>query len=207
MENNPYAAPNAPLEPVVNAGGGPLRVGFGPRLGAAIIDLIVVAALGVAIGGMVASMFPEYLAEVIARQTAKTDPKVAAQMAAMGGFFQAIAKYSAGAVVAGALYGLIEAFTGRSLGKLLLGLRIADASGRVASLGRLMGRWAVKQSGNLMALLAMITGVYLISQISQVPSWAIFIGFLLVLGKKRMALHDMAAQTAVYRNSDVILER
>jgi uncharacterized RDD family membrane protein YckC len=207
MDSNPYAAPNAPLDPVVNPGGGPLRVGFGPRFGAALIDLVVVAALGVVIGGAVASMFPDYLAEVIARQTAKTDPKVAEQMKAMGGFFQAIARFSAGAAVAGALYGLIEAFSGRSLGKLLLGLRIADTNGKVATLGRLMGRWAVKQSGSLMALLAMVTGVYLIAQIAQVPSWAVSIGFLLVLGKKRMALHDMAAQTAVYRNSDVILER
>jgi uncharacterized RDD family membrane protein YckC len=205
MEHNPYAAPSAPLDPVVGAPGVPVRVGFGPRFGAALIDAVVVWALGMLLSGLVAGIFPDYVQEVIHRSQAKMDPKVAQQMAFMVGFMQSMARWAAGAIFVGVLYGLIEGFTGRALGKLLLGLRIADADGRAASIPRLLGRMAIKQSGQLLGLVAMVTGVYAIAQVSQAPGWVILIGFLLVLGKKRQSLHDMATKTAVYRNTDVIL--
>ena len=206
METNPYAAPNAPLDPMVGAPGAPARVGFGARFGAAIIDSIVVALLGLALASTVGSLFPGYLAEVLSHQQAKVNanPAMAKQMEAMASMMQFITRWSAAVALAGLLYGLIEGFFGRALGKLLLGLRIADADGQPAPVPRLLARMAVKQSGTILAFVAMATGTYLLAQLAQIPSWVIVLGFLLVLGKKRQALHDLAAKTAVYRNSDLM---
>ena len=205
MDANPYAAPNASLDPQAAVAAGPARVGLGPRLGAALIDYVVVAVIGLMLANLVDSWFPGYLAEGMARQQAKMDPKVAAQMAAMTGVLKSVAKWSAGAGLATLLYGLLEGLFGRALGKLVLGLRIADAEGRAASVGRLMGRMALKHCGTLLGMLGMVTGIFTIGEISRIPSLVMVGGFFLVLGRKRQALHDLAAKTAVYRNSDVIV--
>jgi uncharacterized RDD family membrane protein YckC len=195
-------APAAGLGTGVAASEGPSRVGFWPRVGASLIDVAVVAALGVALADLAAALFPGYTAEVLAHQQAKT---VAAQTPGMSSLLRSVARWAAAAELAAVVYGLAEGLFGRALGKLLLGLRIADTSGRAASLPRLLGRMAVKQSGALLALTAMVTGSYFVGELGQIPAWAVMIGFLLVLGHKRQALHDRASGTAVYRNTDVIV--
>lgn len=171
------------------------------------IDFVVVAALGMALADLASSLFRGYTAEVVAHQQAKMNATLAAQTAAMSSFLRSVARWSAGASLVAVIYGLAEGLFGRALGKLLLGLRIADASGRAASVPRMLGRMAVKQSGTLMTAMAMVTGSYFIGELSQIPALAIGLGFLLVLGHKRQALHDRAARTAVYRNTDVIVDR
>jgi uncharacterized RDD family membrane protein YckC len=206
MDANPYAAPNAALDTQA-ATAGPARVGFGARLGAWLIDFVVVGVIGLMLANLAASWFSGYLAEAMAQQQAKMDPKVAAQMAVMTGVLTSVAKWSAGTGVAAVFYSLFEGLFGRALGKLLLGLRIADTDGRIASVPRLMARMGVKQCGTFLGLLGMITGIYKIGEFSQIPALVIAAGCFMVFGKKRQALHDLAAKTAVYRNSDVILER
>jgi uncharacterized RDD family membrane protein YckC len=203
MESNPYAAPHASLDVSV-ATDGPQRVGFWPRFGAALIDGVVVWVLGILVSGFVASLFPDYIADTLARSQAKVDPKVAAQIGAMLKFSQSIIRWGMGVTVVSVIYSLLEGLTGRALGKMLLGLRIAGLEGKPAPLGRLLGRSAFKQIPSLLGLLAMVTGSYNLSQISAIPSYVVIIGFLFVLAKHRRALHDLAAGTAVYHNTDLV---
>jgi uncharacterized RDD family membrane protein YckC len=202
MDANPYAAPLAPTD-VALASEGPVRVGVWPRLGAALIDGVVVGIIGIIISGAVAAMFPDYVADVIARSQAKLDPTVAAKMGAMLTWTQTMIRWSVGVAVAASLYGMLEGLFGRALGKLILGLRIADLNARTAGVGRLLGRTALKHSGSFLGLAAILTGKHLITQVGQVPSLVISAGCLFVFAAHRRALHDLAAGTAVYRNSDV----
>jgi uncharacterized RDD family membrane protein YckC len=202
MDANPYAAPLASTE-VAPATLGPVRVGVWPRLGAALIDGVVIWIIGILISGAMVAMFPGYLADAVARSQAKLDPKMAEKMGAMLAWTQTMTRWSMGAAVAASLYGLLEGLFGRALGKLILGLRIADVNARTASLGRLMGRMALKHSGSFFLLAAVLTGKYVVAQVGQVPSWVFSAGCLFVFAAHRRALHDLAAGTAVYRNSDV----
>jgi uncharacterized RDD family membrane protein YckC len=203
MESNPYAAPHASLDVSV-ATDGPQRVGFWPRFGAALIDGVVVWVLGILVSGFVASLFPDYIADTLARSQAKVDPKVAAQIGAMLKFSQSIIRWGMGVTVVSVIYSLLEGLTGRALGKMLLGLRIAGLEGQPAPLGRLLARTGCKQLAGLITLVAMATSSHLLAQIAQVPSWAVIVGFLFVLAKHKRALHDLAAGTAVYHNTDLV---
>jgi uncharacterized RDD family membrane protein YckC len=204
MEINPYAAPLAPTEVAPTTASGAVRVGFWPRFAAGIIDLVLVWVIGVLISGAVVSAFPGYLTEAIARSQAKIDPKVAAQMSAMLGFAQTMTRWLMGTAVVSVAYQLLtEGLFGRSLGKLMLGIRIADLNAHKAAVGRLLGRASLKQLSNLLVIVAMMTNKYVLSQVAQVPGWLFIIGCFFVFARNRRALHDWAAGTAVYRNSDV----
>jgi uncharacterized RDD family membrane protein YckC len=101
------------------------------------------------------------------------------------------------------LYGLIEAFTGASPGKMVLKLKVGHADGRRASVSTYAARWAVKYAGTLLGMLAMLPGLHLLGTLALPAAVVIFVGCFLVLGDKRQALHDIAARTAVFRTSDL----
>src|SRR5438128_1576209 len=107
--SNPYAAPNASLDfAPTGAENAAVRVGFWPRVGASIIDWIVEGLLALALMGLVAKLFPAYLADLTARTQAKMDPKLAAQMLPMMGIMTAFARWAAAVGVVALLYGLFE---------------------------------------------------------------------------------------------------
>ena len=206
METNPYAPPTASLDPLdAAAAGTPERVGFWPRLGAALIDTVVIWVVGALIGGLVAAHVPAYIDEVLSRSQAKMTAQQAAQAAALLGFMRTFARWAVGATAVTVVYGLLEGFFGRALGKLLLGLRIGGPDGRRASTGRLLGRMLVKQSASFLGVPAMLMASYTMNRIAQIAGWVIVLGFLLVLLKRKQALHDLVAGTAVYHNSDLVL--
>jgi uncharacterized RDD family membrane protein YckC len=202
MDANPYAAPKAVDAPEGEAGA-LVRVGFGARFGASLIDGVVLMILSAVLTGFIASLFPGFVGDMLGRQQAKLDPKVAAQMPAMVTFMQWMVRWQIAIVFVGLLYACFEGLFGRALGKLLLGIRIADARGHRAAVPRLLARMAVKNCGSLLSVVAVIVGSHVFLQISGGVGWIIAFGCLLVLGKKRQALHDLAAKTAVYRNSDL----
>jgi uncharacterized RDD family membrane protein YckC len=204
MDANPYAAPTAPLDMAVQASSGAVRVGFWPRLGAGLLDTALTWIIGVIISGAVAATFPEYLAETMRHMQDKLDPKAAAAMPALMTWTTTMARWSMGAAVFGVTYQVLtEGLFGRSLGKLLLGLRIADVDAKKASVGRLLGRVALKQLSAVLMVAAILTNWQLLTKVAQVPAWLMFIGCFFVFAPHRRALHDLAAGTAVYRNTDV----
>jgi uncharacterized RDD family membrane protein YckC len=118
--------------------------------------------------------------------------------AAMGGMLGALAGMLIAAAVLGLVYFLIEGFTGYTLGKLMLGIRIANADGTQAPVSRLLLRWAVKNNNFLLTVLATATGVGLLATLGRVGGLVIFVGCFLALGASKQALHDRICDTAVW---------
>ena len=102
------------------------------------------------------------------------------------------------------VYYLIEGLTGITLGKLILGIKVANQDGTVAATGSLITRWAVKASGNILTLLGGILSISILGTIGGLLGLVIFIGCFFALGAKKQALHDLVAKTAVFKKSDII---
>ena len=155
------------------------RVGFGPRLGARLIDaviliIIITVASLVGIGGGLAS----------------------ASTGGEAGIYAALAA-AAAAVFFIIAYSLIEAFTGASPGKMMLGLKVANEDGTEGTIGLYLARWAVYNAGALLGVIPVI------GLLGPFVNLVIFGGCFAVLGEKRQGLHDMICKTAVFKKSDI----
>ena len=114
-------------------------------------------------------------------------------------------------------YGASEAYGTATPGKSFVGLRVVGRDGRPTTVGRRVGRWAVKQSplicfagtfslfvlSNWGAPVPEVLGVAT-AILSRVLTLAVSLGCLLVLLPARLALHDLLTGTAVYREQDVV---
>jgi len=174
------------------------RVGFGPRLGAALLDVVLITVVSMLFGGTLGALLG-LGAGAIAGAGTEGDGAAAA-----GAAIGMVGGMMIGMYVFGFLYSLIEAFTGASPGKMVLKLKIGLEDGRHAPLGTYMARWAVKYAGTLIGLLALLPGLGLLSTVGSLAGFVIFIGCFLVLGDKHQALHDMAAKTAVFNKADLV---
>jgi uncharacterized RDD family membrane protein YckC len=168
------------------------RIGFGPRLLAALIDAVAISAAGLLAGSG--------LARAIGLPLAGTLGDGGSELAALA----AVVWTLAGLAVCVFLYSLIEAFTGASPGKMLLGLKVGLEDGRRAAPAVYALRWAVKFSGSLLGLLGAVPGFYLLGLLAPAAGLVVFAGCFFVLGDKRQALHDLAARTAVFRKADLV---
>jgi uncharacterized RDD family membrane protein YckC len=176
------------------------RVGFGPRLIAALIDAAIVMVLAIVFGGMVGGLLGLGVGAAIG---AGGDSDSAAVGGAAGALLGALGGFTIGIAVFGFLYSLIEGLTGASPGKMVLKLKVGTEGGQHATVQVYLTRWAVKYSGQLLGFLAIITGITIISTLGSLASLVIFVGCFLVLGTNRQAIHDMAAKTAVYNKADL----
>jgi len=126
-------------------------------------------------------------------------------------------------------YGLMEIFSAGTLGKRIMGLTIAMDDGAPAPRGRLMRRWAIKQSplffGALATLLFILSdpggpakfagyvreGLLVFAWIDAVIALVllifVLIGCLRVRQHSRQAFHDAVAGTAIFRRVDVLCTR
>jgi uncharacterized RDD family membrane protein YckC len=179
------------------------RVGFGPRLLAVLIDGVIVGVVGLVVGATVGGMLGAGAGGALGNAINGSAGDTAAGGAALGAALGAVLGVMAalGGVVF--LYGLIEAFTGASPGKMVLKLKVGHADGRRASVSTYATRWAVKYAGTLLGMLAVLPGLHLLGTLALPVAVVIFVGCFLVLGDKRQALHDIAARTAVFRTSDL----
>jgi uncharacterized RDD family membrane protein YckC len=174
------------------------RVGFWPRVGAHLVDMVLILGVSFLLKGVIASLFPGAIAAAIAEQTR------ANTTAALKPALETMAAFGVASTAIWPFYGLIEAFTGWSPAKRLLGLRIAGEDGRPAPRPRLFARYAVKGAANILALLGLVTGAKTLSTAGGAMSLVILAGFSLVLRSSRQALHDMAVRTAVVRASRAV---
>jgi uncharacterized RDD family membrane protein YckC len=173
------------------------RVGFGPRLGAALIDIVAVMILGGVFGGMLGSLLGLGTGALAGAATGE------AGAAAAGGLIGGVIGMMAGMYIMSVLYGLIEAFKGASPGKMILKLQIAMADGQRAPLSVYLTRWAVKNIGALLGTLGLLTGLGFLKTLGSLGGFVIFIGCFMVLGVSRQAIHDLAAKTAVFNKADL----
>ena len=105
------------------------------------------------------------------------------------------------------LYMLIEGFTGASVGKRLLKLTVARADGTAGNQALFLSRMFVKNSDRILHLIAILPlFTFLSGAVESAGStigFVLFIGCFFVLGRNRMALHDMVVKTAVFKVHDV----
>ena len=169
------------------------RIGFGTRLGAFIIDAIIICIIafilgmmGLAGGGILGAATGAAVGN-------------SAEGALGGGIVGAIMGFVAGAVIASFVYSLLEAFTGLTIGKILLGIRVKNQDGTVGNTGLYLKRWAIKNISTLCSVAALITSMDFLSSIGSLCGLIIFIGFFLALRDNKQTLHDQLAKTAVFR--------
>ncbi|HEV8304429.1 MAG TPA: RDD family protein [Gemmatimonadales bacterium] len=168
------------------------RIGFGKRLGAMVLDIVICVVLVAVLGGMIGGMLGLTAGSLAAGQSD------AAAGAVSGAALGAIMGMVAAAAVIGCVYFLIEGFTGYTVGKLILGIRVANADGTQAPVSTLLARWALKNINFVLTVVALLTGIEFIRVLGNLGGLVIFVGCFLVLGMSRQALHDRIANTAVY---------
>lgn len=161
------------------------RIGFGKRLGAALLDSAIMMALTMVIG-IVAGGFLGGL-----MGGAGMGPAAGA-LGAMAGFLVAM-------TLVGLLYPVIEGVTGWSPGKRVLGLQIGTADGEPAPLKLLLGRSAIKNSTAVAGFVGTVTGIGLFTGLSGLLALVVFVGCFMTLMASRQALHDRIAGTAVFK--------
>lgn len=136
-EGNPYAPPSAHVEDMATSGTGELA-GRGARLGAAMIDVVILLVVFV----------------VVAAVTPWSPFKSPASRMGMPHLIDSLV----GMVIFALTQFYPLATRGQTIGKMLLGLRIVRTSGERASLGRLLGvRYGV---GWLISIIPVIGQVY-----------------------------------------------
>jgi uncharacterized RDD family membrane protein YckC len=180
------------------------RVGFGKRLLAFIIDGLTTGVLSAVMAFSTGTLFTE-LIPISDSKMADIEESVTMLSGLLGvsaselsDMFIMIQTASVLGMIISVAYSMIELFTGRSPGKMVMNIEIKGAYGEPGSLNRWFPRWLVKESASLMSLLGLITAIGVFDWVSNVAGFAIFIGCLMVLGQKRQALHDMVAGTAVF---------
>jgi uncharacterized RDD family membrane protein YckC len=175
------------------------RVGFGLRLAATLIDMLIVAVVGFGAGAALGGLVGGGLGSALGGASQEGAASGAAVGAALGAVLGAVAAFG-GFVF---LYSLIEAFTGASPGKMLLKLKVGTSDGRRGSPALYVRRWAIKYSGSVLGLLGVIPGLHVLGLLAPAAGLVIFVGCFVALGDRRQALHDLGASTAVYRRADL----
>jgi uncharacterized RDD family membrane protein YckC len=176
------------------------RIGFGKRLGAYLLDVVIAGAggfiIGIFAGTALAALF---FASDMIEGTEEAEAIGGGIVGMLGGMVGTIA----GMMLIFLLIMLLEAFTGQTFGKMILGLKNGNDDGSTAGTGALVTRAVVKYIGTIMAVLAGITGVAMLSTLGSLAGFIVFIGFFFILGDKKQGFHDMIAKTAVFNKSDI----
>ena len=176
------------------------RIGFLPRLGAAVIDWIfggffagglaaIFGVFGLGAGGAI-GLAVEELAEI----------ESALEAAGLGAGIGAIVGLISGFVIGYFLYSLIEA----SPGKMVLGYIVGNEDGSAGDLSLYLKRWVIKNASSVFSMLALLTGLVFLEPIGSLIGVVMFFGCFLALTEQCQALHDKIAKTAIYNKQDLI---
>jgi len=169
------------------------RVGFGPRFGAKLVDMIFIWILAMFVIGPVIGTIVGAGASTLG-----TDEYEAAG-AAIGGF---LVGFALSFPVTSMLYTLIEAFTGASPAKMMFGLKVGKEDGTAGEIGDYVKRWAIYNSGSLCTFVS-ILGLVFMTTVGMVCSLVIIIGCFFIFGETRQGFHGKWSQTAIFNKSDL----
>lgn len=175
-----------------------LRIGFGRRLGAWIIDLISVSAL-IAVLVMVLE-YTGYFASQGISLSDLSGPDFTNNLEAISEFSMSLMPFT---VILSLLYYSTEIFLGASLGKILLGIKIAADTRYEADLQKLIIRFSIKHISTIMNLLTLITSLIFLQSIGGIFGIVVFLGCFAVLAEQKKALHDYIAGTSVYYKDEI----
>lgn len=161
-----------------------IRKGFGIRLGAILIDGVILFVLRwillIPFAPKINVTSATSLEEIVNQAV-----KYAARAALIMG-------------VIGIAYSLMEVFQAATPGKMALKLKITNADGTPAPRDRLVKRWAIKNCYLFAQLLFGITGIMLFNWIGTLAALFVLVSCLMALRDTRLALHDDLAGTAVF---------
>jgi uncharacterized RDD family membrane protein YckC len=149
-----------------------VRIGFGMRLVAALIDCAIMMGLMFALNATVLAVMGLSVASAIVAGTVSC--------------------------IAALALSSLEVFKAASVGKMLLKFRITMADGSDAPTEVLVKRWLIKQSPTLIALAAALTTLGFLNYIGMLAGLAIFVGCFMALQPDKLAYHDKLLGTAVH---------
>ncbi|MCX7909912.1 MAG: RDD family protein [Ignavibacteria bacterium] len=173
-----------------------LRANFGKRFLAALVDTLILVVIVIAFYKFT-GFFDSYIEFFQELRNIGTDKEAISEF--QENFFRANALNFAFPAILYLIYFLSEAFYGISLGKYLLGLKIASVDGKNAPQIVLWTRYLVKNSSSIMTLIWVISGLSLFNVLNSIFGLAIFFGFLLIFGRNKQNLQDIIAKTAVFK--------
>ncbi len=176
------------------------RIGFGRRLGAYMLDTLVIMILGSIVGvlfgdSLVSLFFGDQIAEM---------EQVSEQLSGQLGdkfsvMIEKTMEISAGISVTGLILFFMEGAFGQSFGKMLLKIINTNVDGTPASAGKLWLRSFLKYGSSILSLIGGVTALAFIGTIASIMGFIIFIGFFFVFADKKQTLHDIIAKTVVSR--------
>ena len=180
------------------------RIGFGPRLGAYVIDIIFVWILA----SLFSAMVPSLLADAAQKQvdaTVSSNPMVASVYTGeMLKMLISVIRVALFVNLARLIYFSTEIFLGASVGKLLLGLKIVSVDGTDASTGVLFGRYLLKHIGKVCTVMSLICLPALFNASGSLFGFVIFVGCFFAAGDRHQTIHDMLCRTIVVKKGVVI---
>ena len=175
------------------------RIGFGPRLGAYVIDIVFVWILS----SVISAIVPSFLTDMAQKQI---DETISSNQMLASIYTGEMLKMMVAAIrvalivnVARLIYFSTEIFLGASVGKLLLGLKIVSADGGAASIGVLLGRYLLKHIGKICTVLSLICLPTLFNASGSLFGFVIFVGCFFAAGDRHQTIHDMLCRTIVVK--------
>lgn len=178
------------------------RATFGKRLLAALVDTLILVVIILAVY-KISGFFDSQMEYFQSLKEYATDPEALKEYQEQ--YLRSNRIYFAFPAILNLIYFLSEAFYGVSLGKYLLGLKIAKFNTEPAEKKQLWIRYLVKNSANIMMLFWTVTLFSFFNILNTILGLAVFFGFLLILGSNRQNLQDIIAKTAVFK-TDVLDE-
>jgi uncharacterized RDD family membrane protein YckC len=175
------------------------RVGVGRRLGAYIIDFLVLLVLGL----LLKSVAGEFLSTLFfGAQLAEIETSMN-QFDGMGfdfeGLMTKVWQISASTSIITLLLFILEGLTGQSIGKMILKIKNTNADGSDANAQTLWTRAALKYGSTVLTLMSGLIGISFIGTIGSFWHLIILIGFFFAFSDKKQTIHDMIAKTVVVR--------
>ena len=175
------------------------RIGFGRRLGAYMLDVLIVMVCGTIVGLIIGDqLYPLFFGKQMGQFNQLSDQ--------LGGkftvFFQKMMEITSGISVTGLILFILEGAFGQSFGKWILKIINTNVDGSPASPSQLWLRSFLKYGASILSLIGGYTGIIYIGWIGSLWSFVIFIGFFLVFTDNKQTIHDMLAKTVVSRKKN-----
>jgi uncharacterized RDD family membrane protein YckC len=180
-----------------------IRTGFGKRFAAALIDFLIVIIIILLVYN--ATGFFES-ATILGEQIQANPTDVVAIEELTNSFMEENMQNFYFSYILILVFFSLEILIGATVGKLILGIQIADSNRRKASTAKLLTRYLIKNSATFVSIVWLLTNISIINTLSTIVTIALIVGFFFVLSQKRQAFHDMIADTAVFNRNDIITE-
>jgi uncharacterized RDD family membrane protein YckC len=166
------------------------RADFGTRLGAYLLDLVFMGGFG-----FVVSIFVGFVGIAFFESSNNSSNF----SDAVGGFFIWLISLFWALFIGAFLYNLVEAFTGASLGKMVVGIKIGTQDAKTAFIGRYIARALLKNFQYILILLSIYTDNEIFVEVMQLYYLFFIVSCAFALSPDRLTLHDRIVSTAVYK--------